>query len=147
MNLGVPYNAGNSSIAEDLTGFLKRNLLNELVDIGTLPIMQIILSKNSAHRVRQCCAFLATKFIDTDQRWGRCVECSYVSSSSEAPRFAEFQFKQRQITRLDQIHFCPYAQGFREVKSHCIVRHTSRFCANSMYRVKEILHLVCTRYL
>jgi hypothetical protein len=138
---------GISSIAEDLTGFLKRILLNELVDIGTLPINRNILSKNSAHGVRKCYALLATKFIDTGQCTGRCVECSYVSSSGEAPRFAESQFKQRQITRLNQIHFCPHAQRFREVKSHCIVQHTSRFCANSMYRVKEILQLVCTRYL
>ena len=138
---------GISSIAEDLTDFLKTTLVYELVDIGTRPNSRIILSGISAHGVRKCYALLATKFIDTDQCRGRCVECSYTSSSGEAPRFAESQFKQRNITRLNQIHFCPHAQRFREVKSHCIVRHTSRFCVNYTYRVNEMLRLVCTRYL
>jgi hypothetical protein len=138
---------GITSIAEDLTGFLKRTMLHELVDIGTRPIIRIILSGISAHGARKCYALLATKFIDTDQCTGRCVECSHVSSSGKAPRFAESKFKQRHITRLNQIHFCPHAQRFREVKSHCIVRHTSRFCVNPMYRVNETLQLVCTHQL
>jgi hypothetical protein len=80
---------GISFIAENLTGFLKRTMFNEMVDIGTRPIIRVILSGISAHGVRKCYALLATKFIDTGQCTGRCVECSHVSSSGEAPRYAE----------------------------------------------------------
>jgi len=86
MNRRVPYIAGNFFHSR---GFLKRTMLHELVDIGTRPIIRIILSGISAHGARKCYALLATKFIDTDQSTGRCVECSHVSSSGEVPRFAE----------------------------------------------------------
>jgi len=41
-------------------------MLSELFDIGTRPIIRIILSGISAHGARKCYALLATKFIDTD---------------------------------------------------------------------------------
>lgn len=69
---------GISSTAENLTGFLKRTLIHELDDNGTRPIIRIILSGISAHGVRKCYALLVTKFIDTDQCTGRCVECSFI---------------------------------------------------------------------
>ena len=146
MNLRVPYSAGNFFHSSGLHCFLKKSSA-PWVGWYRYP------AHNSNYSFRNFCSWGSKmlRFTCHEVYWhqctGRCVECSYVSSSGEAPRFAESQFKQRHITRLNQIHFCPHAQRFREVKSHCIVQHTSRFCVNSKYTVDETLQLVCTRYL